>query len=97
MNWFRRDRSPVLPALPAPPVPLKPGTCECSHGRCYHENGTGTCGVAFKPHSEDNDTGNWLYCSCRIFILDDDGDDSPEVPDEPEGVEVSELERIGKL
>jgi hypothetical protein len=82
-----------------PPEPefLKPGECECGHGRCYHRNGKHECGVAITTDSHDKDLpkSEWGECACKLYIPDDDGgdDDAPDVPVDPE---VAELERMIK-
>ena len=86
-------KPPIPPApiiVEAPELPLKPGTCECGHARCHHIGGKGKCGAAWPPKTTHNDSDEWRYCACHIFILDDDddGDNDPETPT------PSELERL---
>ncbi len=79
---FKLKRSRRL--VPESEVPtLKPGYCECCHGRCFHTNGVGGCNCAI---TEDSDgkrlpREDHALCACAVYILDeddDDGDDSPE-------------------
>jgi hypothetical protein len=71
--------------------PMKPGACECTHGRCHHVGGRGKCAVQYEPNSEYNQTDQWQSCACQCFIFDDDGDDGDEDPETPS---PSELERM---
>ena len=79
MRWFGWFRKPEVEE------PLRPGLCECEHGRCDHIKGKGRCTVEYPP-----DAG-----SCMIYIRDDDsdGDDPDTEPTDP----VKELERLSKL
>ena len=83
-------KPPAVPQATVVEVPMKPGTCECSHDRCHHIGGKGHCAVGYEPNSEENNTGKWQYCACQIFIRDDDDDED----DEPETPTPSELERM---
>ena len=68
-----------------PEPPLRPGTCECEHERCFHVGGKGRCTAEFPP---DEEWPRGAYCACQMFILDDDddGEDAPETPS-PEALE----------
>lgn len=73
---------------PNPPkLPLKPGICECEHGRCMHVSGKGRCTVQYPANVERPYVAT---CACEIFILDEDNDDD----DEPETPTPSELEKL---
>jgi len=56
--------------------------------------------VGDPPHSETNKTDKWQSCACQVFILDDDnddgGDDMPDVPVDPEVVELEKMMKGGK-
>lgn len=69
------------------PEQLKPGNCECGHGRCSHRRGGGRCSGQFPP---DKETPEWTICTCQIYIRDSDNDGSPE----PETPTPSELEKL---
>lgn len=91
MNWWNRkdDKPTVEPAL-------LPGECECGHGRCFHENGKGSCHCAI---TEDYDgkrlpKEEWGSCACQLFILDEDDGGDDDAPDIPVTPDVEELERI---
>ena len=88
--WWRKDKQQEVK-----PEFLKPGDCECGHSRCCHKDGRGACSVVYdkdddgKPYPADE---HWT-CACLIYIPDDDdeNDDTPDVPNDPE---VVELERM---
>ncbi len=84
IHWL----TPKPAALPEPP--LKPGICECTHARCHHKDGKGSCFAQYEPNSEENKTDFWLGCACQCFILDDDDDDDGD----PETPSPKELERL---
>jgi hypothetical protein len=73
---------PPAPVVLAPEPPLKPGVCQCYHGRNAHADGKGRCHGMFRPNSSYNDTNDWLGCSCQIYIpkRDDPSDQQPEYP-----------------
>lgn len=83
--WFKRKPEKPL-------EPLKAGTCQCSHERCFHKDGIGECVVTYPPNEE------YLYgayCPCTIFVLDDDsdGNEEPPIPVDPELEELKKLIR----
>ena len=78
LNWLERKMTPQQA------VRLKPGTCECTHGRCGHKDGKYACNVKW------NHEGRLVRCACLLFILDDD-DDNGGQPNTPS---PAELERM---
>lgn len=48
---------------------LKPGRCECGHGRSVHVRGKGRCREEFPP---DQEWPDGAACACQIYIPDDD-------------------------
>ena len=75
-------------------VELKPGICECDHNRCYHEKGVGRCHVNMDhTHKKEDLQGIHWRCACEIYIRKSDsgGDNPPEIPDDPEVVELKKI------
>jgi hypothetical protein len=87
-------KTPVIEIVQAPPPPMTPGVCECSHIRSCHTDGTGKCQVGYPADDE------WKYgasCACQLFILDPDGDDDDDSEDEPETPSPGDLEKLYRL
>lgn len=97
MSWFFKD-PPEPEATPEPkPEFLKPGECECGHGRCFHREGKYDCKCAITDDHKGNrlPVGEWGSCACVLYIPDDDDDDDDQ--QEPTDPSVEELERMSRL
>lgn len=98
LTYWLTPKPPTLPAPPAPivvqapPPPLRPGICECSHIRSIHVEGKGVCTRGY-PKSKEWPDG--ARCACQIFIpkKNDPGDDAPAPPTPS----AEELERMINL
>lgn len=68
-----------------------PGTCQCGHWRCCHDDAKGSCRVAYPPSEKWKDGS---VCACKCYIFDPDADDDDDEDEEPEPISPEELEKL---
>jgi hypothetical protein len=92
--WWRKKE----PEVPQMVMAMLPGRCECGHIRSVHIEGIGHCAVDCTRLVTDKERarlspGQYYFCACQIFIRDNSkgGDGVPEVPDDPEVVELKKM------
>lgn len=66
---------------------ISPGTCECGHIRCVHDDGEGKCHISYGVSEKFPNSSS---CACKLFI-------PPQVTAPQSKAKDSELAELRKL